>query len=104
MAARCVGRTAHNEICLRLFESFQSDFNDCRAIISAQHSGPWSCAPPPPPPSPPYAMVQGPPSSDSEGDTPGGVEEYQYESDAEERLADTARALLREADGNYRRE
>lgn len=49
-------------------------------------------------------MVQRPPSSDSEGDTPGGPEEYQYESDSEERLANTARALFREADGNYRRE
>jgi len=49
-------------------------------------------------------MVQGPPSSDSECDRPDAVEEYQYESDAEERLAETARALLREADGNYRRE
>lgn len=49
-------------------------------------------------------MVQAPPSSDSECDSPEGVEEYQYESDAEERLANAARALLREADGNRRRE
>jgi len=53
-------------------------------------------------PSPPYAMVQGPPSSDSECDHPDGVEQYHYESEGKERLANSARALLREADGNYR--
>ena len=56
------------------------------------------------PPPIPYGMAQDPPPSDSESDSSGGLEEYQYESDAEERLAETARALLREADGNYRRE
>lgn len=60
---------------------------------------------PPLPPHPiPYSMAQDPPSSDSESDGSGGLEEYQYESDAEEKLADTARALLRESGGNYRRE
>jgi len=48
-------------------------------------------------------MVQDPPSSDSEFDTPGGIREYRYESDGEERLANSACALLRKAGGDHRR-
>ena len=49
-------------------------------------------------------MAQGPPSSDSESDVHGDAEEYQYESEGEEMLGNSARALFREAAGNYRRE
>lgn len=49
-------------------------------------------------------MAQGPPSSDSESDNdvPEHVGQYQYESEGEEMLGNSARALLREARGNYR--
>lgn len=47
-------------------------------------------------------MVQGPPLSDSESDAPGNTEEYHYESEGEERLGDSARALLHESGGNHR--
>lgn len=43
-------------------------------------------------------MVQGPPLSDSEPD----IQEYQYESDGEEILGNSAHALFQEAGGNYR--
>jgi len=51
-------------------------------------------------------MAQGPPSSDSESDdsTPGNAAVYQYESEGEEMLGNSARALLREARGDYHRE
>ena len=46
-------------------------------------------------------MVQGPPSSDSEnGDY---LQEYEFESEGEETLGRSARALFHAADGNYRR-
>lgn len=45
-------------------------------------------------------MAQGPPPSDSEYD----LEEYQYESEGEERLGEGARRLFNESGGNYRRE
>lgn len=45
-------------------------------------------------------MARDPPSSDSEdSDT---VQVYRYESEGEERLGTSARALFREADGDYR--
>ena len=50
-------------------------------------------------------MVQGPPSSDSEDlddNVQGDVREYQYESEGEELLGESARSLLSEANGNYR--
>ena len=49
-------------------------------------------------------MAQGPPSSDSEPDVPDDTREYQYESEGEEMLGTSARSLLREAHGSYRRE
>jgi hypothetical protein len=51
-------------------------------------------------------MAQEPPSSDSEPDgfdDANNVREYQYESEGEEMLGASARILLREARGNYRR-
>ena len=48
-------------------------------------------------------MVQGPPLSDSESDTPDDVEFYHYESEGEEMLGDRARALFHEAGRDYRR-
>ena len=49
-------------------------------------------------------MARDPPPSDSESDGFTDAEEYQYESEGEERLAVSARDLMRETDGNYRRE
>ena len=43
-----------------------------------------------------------PPSSDSESDDQSGVLDYQYESEGEELLGNSARALFHEAGGNYR--
>lgn len=43
-------------------------------------------------------MARGPPSSDSEPD----VQEYQYESNGEEMLGNSACALFQEAGGDYR--
>jgi len=48
-------------------------------------------------------MAQDPPPSDSESEGFEDAEEYQYESEGEERLALSARNLMCEADGNYRR-
>lgn len=45
-------------------------------------------------------MVQGPPSSDSEG--PPDTQEYQYQSDGEQTLAQSARSLFAEAGNDYR--
>lgn len=45
-------------------------------------------------------MVQGPPSSDSEGSP--DIQEYQYQSEGEQTLGASARSLLLESDGNYR--
>ena len=44
-------------------------------------------------------MTRSPPPSDSEPD----IQEYQYESDGEEQLGNSARQLFQEARGNYRR-
>jgi len=49
-------------------------------------------------------MAREPPPSDSESDGPNDVREYHYESEGEEILGASARILLREAHGNYRRE
>ena len=50
---------------------------------------------------PPPIMAQGPPSSDSE-DT-GDIAVYQYESEGEEALGRSVRALFDEAGQDYRR-
>ena len=46
-------------------------------------------------------MVQGPPS-DSESDTSNQVELYHYESEGEELLGNSARALFERAGRNHR--
>ena len=48
-------------------------------------------------------MAQDPPSSDSEVEVFGDTERYQYESEGEEILGASARSLMRESNGNYRR-
>ena len=45
-------------------------------------------------------MAKAPPSSDSEDSD--DHQEYRYESEGEEQLGTRARALLREANGDYR--
>ena len=51
---------------------------------------------------PPPLMAQDLPPSDSDSDGFEDAEEYQYESEGEERLATSARNLMNEAEGNYR--
>jgi hypothetical protein len=62
--------------------------------------------PPSSPPNSPGPEIQSPPQSDSESDDSDDLledaQEYQFDSDREERLAASAQSLLEEADGNYR--
>lgn len=100
-----VGRqddVSQSHVSLRLFGESRTS-NDCRFSAPNSLVSPRFLSSPLPlfwlPP-----MALDPLSSDSEFDNPGGTQEYHYESEGEERLANCARTLLREADGDYRRE